>query len=216
MIKSLNPHHSLIAEVDTENVRSLELSESTPRSQRAVPTEWALAADGGTIELQVRCPRGTHILITELPSKALTRCKAGEATFQMPLASPARSGLSLFLNELSEFHARLSVERVQADIDAGHLQISDAGRDLPSGPVPIDLRASSDSTVDLDITQSVDTDQNHISLESDRADRVEVDNHDERRSRLDEHMTFVYFVLGLIAATLIPAGVELVLRRLAK
>jgi hypothetical protein len=215
-IESLNRRRSLIAEIDPDEVRSLELSESTPRSQRDVPVEWALAAGEGTIELELRCPHGTRVALARLPERKVARCGVGEASFKVLLVPPPGSGLSLFLNELSEFQSSLGGERVEAIIEAGHLEIAGASRDLPLGPVPVFLRASPGHSVYLNIRQSVDSGQNRVSLGADQANRVVVSNHDERVSWLDRNTDLVYFVLGLVAAALIPAVLEFALRRISE
>jgi hypothetical protein len=215
-IRSPGNRQPLIAELRPKGVRSLELSESSSLSQQSVPTEWAVATGGGQLDVNVRCHPGTGLLLTELPTKARSRCGLGGTTFYLLLASTSDSDLSLFTNELSEFEAHLNAERVEATVEGGHLAVSGATCDFPVPPVPIDFRASPGHLVDLELRQSIETGRNHITLESDRADRIAVAAHDLVQSWPQQHSNLAYFLLGVLAAVLVPAIFDFAIHRLTK
>lgn len=215
-IRSPGTKHSLIAELRPKGVRSLELSESTSLSQQSVPTEWTVAAEGGQLDVDVRCRRGTQLLIEELSNKARSRCGSGDATFYLLLAPASGSSLAIFANELSEFEAHLGAERVETTVEGGHLAISGASRDLPVPPVPIDFQASSGHSFDLELRQSVQTGRNHITLESDRATRMDIGGHNLVPSWPQQHSNLVYFLLGVLATVLVSAIFDFAVHRLTR
>jgi hypothetical protein len=216
VIETMRSTRPLTADIWPRSSETLEMSESTSLAQQRVPTEWSLEFDGGLPEIRFGCRPGTPLLIKQLPIKTHTRCGAPTAYYKLEVKRPPGLVASISLNELSEFSAQLKAHLFEGAVETGNLTVAGGHRDLPGGPVAVAARGASGHGVELEILQAGKAEQNSISLSSGQAEHVSLNGHEQVPTWQQQNSAIVYFLLGVLAAVLVPALFDFAVYRLTK
>jgi hypothetical protein len=213
-ILSLRRALPLTAEIRPFGASALELIETTSQAQQSIPTEWNLTSYGSRTDVALHCVDGTPLeLKTSFAAGARGRCTPGGSTYELTVQTAGERPAMLFLNELSEFTAHVSGRTAHATVADAELSVDGEEKALPSRLTPIYMHADQDHMVELAIEQSLGSDLNHVSLSSTGVSTVEANRRELIPNWIERHSDFVYFVLGILIASLAPTLFDFTLSR---
>lgn len=215
-IRTLRRTLPLTALIAPRGARTIELIETTAQAQQAVPTEWNLAHDGPSTDLELHCLDGAPLEVETPYAHARPTCALDGTTFWLAVEAGGRLPPTLFLSELSQFEADIAGGTAEAVIDDAELSIDGEAENLPSSPVKIAIDAEGDEDVDLDIDQSLVSGLNQVSFNSAGASNVTVGDRERVPNWFEQHPELAYFIIGILFATLIPALFDFVTSRLKR
>lgn len=208
----------LTALIRPRSARTVELIETTARAQQRVPTEWNLAHDGSSTDVDLYCFDGAPLEV-RIPfgdARASATCALASETFRLSVEVDEGPAATLFLNELGKLEADVTASAAEAVVDRAELSVDGGVENLPSSPVRIALDADEGESVDLELDQSLESDLNEVSLSSAGVSSVTVGDRERVPNWFEQHSELMYFVAGILLATLVPALFDFILARLRR
>lgn len=198
--------HSIPLTVDLRPLEAavLELTDASQRTDEAVPNSWGVREDAPRTEVVVGC-FGSTLEVRALGEPVRVSCAPPTSTYRLAVDVDPNLLATVGLSDLDQLTVRSSADRAEATVDEASFSLSGAEQSLPSPPTTVAIEATNGNQVSLDLNQAKKTDLNQIELHTDAASEASTNGDNRVPNWLAGHPELAFFLLGILAAILVPA-----------